>query len=317
MARQTENESVPVQEIQTPAMVSVRKFAKSVLIVLLSFACIFAGMLMYQLRLPEEDLQPAIHERRTPMLKKTVAAPAPAAVRVEKKTEPVVRVDQKVMDKPTVFVTVPKEDVKPVPVIVVPEPQKTEPVQEPVKETIKTEEIVSITPAEPMLPLEAALNLRDHLALGLSCLPEFKAIMKNRVPAGVDRENLIEILMPVCVNQTIFEDMENAFKENKKRALMTYYLLNNPKWLAYLKTFGATLVDVRRLNPLKHKPKDIVSLAQSALMAHHVSESKNYVQKLPVEMKADFSEFLRLSAAYVKAQEVTNKLILSFGKKGE
>ena len=78
-------------------MVSVRKFAKSVLIVLLSFACIFAGMLMYQLRLPEENLQPAIHERKAPMLKKPVAVSA--SLRVEKKTEPVVRADQKVMDK--------------------------------------------------------------------------------------------------------------------------------------------------------------------------------------------------------------------------
>jgi len=315
MARQTENESVPVQEVETPTMVSVRKFAKSVLIVLLSFACIFAGMLMYQLRLPEEDFPPVTHERKTPMLKKPMMAST--SIRTEKKVEPVLSVSEDVTNKSSVFVTVPKQEDKPVPAVTETEPKTVEPVQEPVKEEVKPEVIISVKPVEPTLPLETALDLRDHLALGVSCLPEFKSIMKNRVPAGINRENLIETLMPVCANQTIFEDMEKAFKENKKRALMTYYMLNNPAWLAYLKTFGATLVDVRRLNPVKHKPKDIVSLAQSALVAHRVFEAQNYIQRLPNEMKADFSEFLRLSAAYVKAQVVTNKLILSFGKKGE
>jgi len=311
MVRKTEIDSVPVEELKTPAMVSVRNFAKSVLIVLLSFACIFAGMLIYQLRSPDEDFQPAATERKTPVLRRPMMAKSPVVL--EKKSEPTVSVSAGLMKQPAVLKPAVKTEVEPEPVKVIPETKTAEPVQSLAKET----KVVPTVPVEPMLPLEVALNLRDHLALGASCLSEFKTIMKSRIPGNIDRDNLIETLMPVCVNQAAFEDMETVFKASKKRALMTYYLLNNPIWLAYLKTVGTTLVDVRRLHPLKQKPKDLMSLAQSALAAHHMVKARDYIQKLPAEMQKDFGEFLRLSMAYEKAQTATDQLILSFGKKGE
>ena len=57
MVRQKVEESVPVQEIKTPIISSVKHFSKSVLVVLLSFFCIFIGVLIYQLSVSVEELE--------------------------------------------------------------------------------------------------------------------------------------------------------------------------------------------------------------------------------------------------------------------
>jgi len=173
----------------------------------------------------------------------------------------------------------------------------------------------AVKAVESSLKFEDALKLRDHLVMGESCLDDLKVIMKTPAPTE-EKEALIEKLMPVCTARSAFGTLEDTFYKNRKKALMTYYRLNNPLWLAYLKTLGASLVDVRQLNPSKEKPKDIISMAQNALMMKNLKETVQKIQKLPPEIQSDFADFIDQAQTYLAAQEAAENLILSFGRKG-
>ena len=312
MVRQKKEESVPVQEIKTPVILSVKHFSKSVLIVLLSFFCVFIGVLIYQFSQPVDEMKsvqpnhPQINtmmETKSP--RKSVlfrhAAPPEKVLKVEEQipvpTPDIVPVPQEREEKelpPVALPVVPEEPA------VLPEPVAPAPI-----------------PTEPLLSLENALQLRDHLAAGQSCLADLKIIMKARLSNANEKDRLVEKLMPVCTVRSVFDSIEDTFYKNRKKALMTYYRLNNPTWLAYLKAFGASLVDVRRLEPLKEKPKDIISMAQNDLNMKNLAGAIQKIQKLPSEMQMDFNEFMGLADTYLVAQKEAENLILSFGRKGE
>lgn len=304
MVRQKVEESVPVQEVKTPALFSVKHFSKSVLIVLLSFFCIFIGVLIYQLSMPVEDLKSLEEKpmlvRRTP-LKNTQAERTSVVFQHSPKSE----------------VSLKKEEVPVTPVLDLdttkPDKENKETSLPPPSDAVVA---VSEETSEPLLTLENALQLRDHLAMGQSCLEDLKLIMKTRPPQSVEKDRLIEKLMPICTARSVFSGLEDTFYKNRKKALMTYYRLNNPLWLAYLKTLGASLVDIRKLDPSKEKPKDIISMAQNALMTKNLKETIQIIQKLPPEIQAEFNDFVEQAQAYLAAQEEAENLILAFGRKG-
>lgn len=295
--------AVPVQELKTPAFVSVRRFIRSVLVVLMSFVCILVGVLIYQLHAPLEDL----HMTEKPVYDGrhigTVAVPA---VRPDIKSIGAVKTD---------------------PI------QETEPAQDenialPPKQTETPKQIAVFTEPEPepalpdvpALTLGEALRLRDHLDDGVSCTGDLQRILKTRLVLADEalKEELIERLIPVCTGDDIMlREMNRVFVREKKQALMTYYKMNNPRWLAYLKAIGSAVVDIRRVHPVKQKPKDIVSLAQNALNMHDVAQAVAQVRKLPPAMQDEFRTFVALAETYTAAERAAEDLILSFERKGK
>ena len=98
---------------------------------------------------------------------------------------------------------------------------------------------------------------------------------------------------------------------------MTYYKENNPRWLAYTKMVASMIVEVRRINPKKQTPKNILFMAENALDVRNFEKVIQTVQKLPKTMQLDFIPFVQLATEYVNAQNATEQLILSFERKGE
>lgn len=295
--------AVPVQELKTPAFVSVRRFIRSVLVVLMSFVCILVGVLIYQLHAPLEDL----HMTEKPVYDGrhigTVAVPA---IQPDIKSTGAVKTD-------------PIQET---------EPAKDENIALPPKQTETPEQIAVFTEPEPepalpdvpALTLGEALRLRDHLDDGVSCTGDLQRILKTRLVLADEalKEELIERLIPVCTGDDIMlREMNRVFVREKKQALMTYYKMNNPRWLAYLKAIGSAVVDIRRVHPVKQKPKDIVSLAQNALNMHDVAQAVAQVRKLPPAMQDEFRTFVALAETYTAAERAAEDLILSFERKGK
>ena len=295
--------AVPVQELKTPAFVSVRRFIRSVLVVLMSFVCILVGVLIYQLHAPLEDL----HMTEKPVYDGrhigTVAVPA---IQPDIKSTGAVKTD-------------PIQEV---------EPAKDENIALPPKQTETPKQIAVFTEPEPepalpdvpALTLGEALRLRDHLNDGVSCTGDLQRILKTRLVLADEalKEELIERLIPVCTGDDIMlREMNRVFVREKKQALMTYYKMNNPRWLAYLKAIGSAVVDIRRVHPVKQKPKDIVSLAQNALNMHDVAQAVAQVRKLPPAMQDEFRTFVALAETYTAAERAAEDLILSFERKGK
>lgn len=295
--------AVPVQELKTPAFVSVRRFIRSVLVVLMSFVCILVGVLIYQLHAPLEDL----HMTEKPVYDGrhigTVAVPA---VQPDIKSTGAVKPD-------------PIQEA---------EPAQDENIALPPKQTETPKQIAVFTEPEPepalpdvpALTLGEALRLRDHLDDGVSCTGDLQRILKTRLVLADEalKEELIERLIPVCTGDDIMlREMNRVFVREKKQALMTYYKMNNPRWLAYLKAIGSAVVDIRRVHPVKQKPKDIVSLAQNALNMHDVAQAVAQVRKLPPAMQDEFRTFVALAETYTAAERAAEDLILSFERKGK
>lgn len=300
MSEKISEESVPVQELKTPAMISVRRFLRSVMVVLLAFLCVFVGMLIYQLHTPIDKIQPM-----PPIKKKTpeVAVFVPKIEQSEKlpvSDVPEQKPDEMPVAKAESVYTVKASVSNLSPVVA----KMSEPI------TLSSEPEYRL----PVLSLADALRLRDRLATGGECSDSLQKIIKSQVPSPADRDNLIDRLLPVCMAHHPFQEMEKVFKSDKKQALFTYYRLHNPAWLAYLKAVGTALVDIRRIHPVKQRAKDVISLAQNALILHDVSQTLTYIRKLPSEIQADFAEFTQLAEAYLSAQQAAEELVLSFEK---
>ena len=295
--------AVPVQELKTPAFVSVRRFIRSVLVVLMSFVCILVGVLIYQLHAPLEDL----HMTEKPVYDgRPIGTVAVPAVQPDIKSTGAVKTD-------------PIQET---------EPTKDENIALPPKQTETPKQIAVFTEPEPepalpdvpVLTLGEALRLRDHLDDGVSCTGDLQRILKTRLVLADEalKEELIERLIPVCTGDDIMlREMNRVFVREKKQALMTYYKMNNPRWLAYLKAIGSAVVDIRRVHPVKQKPKDIVSLAQNALNMHDVAQAVAQVRKLPPAMQDEFRTFVALAETYTAAERAAEDLILSFERKGK
>lgn len=295
--------AVPVQELKTPAFVSVRRFIRSVLVVLMSFVCILVGVLIYQLHAPLEDL----HMTEKPVYDgRPIGTVAVPAVQPDIKSTGAVKTD-------------PIQET---------EPTKDENIALPPKQTETPKQIAVFTEPEPepalpdvpALTLGEALRLRDHLDDGVSCTGDLQRILKTRLVLADEalKEELIERLIPVCTGDDIMlREMNRVFVREKKQALMTYYKMNNPRWLAYLKAIGSAVVDIRRVHPVKQKPKDIVSLAQNALNMNDVAQAVAQVRKLPPAMQDEFRTFVALAETYTAAERAAEDLILSFERKGK
>ena len=320
MSEKISDQSVPVQEIKTPTVVSVKKFMKSLLVVLLSFVCICVGVLIYQLH---EDFHPVYG-------KKTDVRPV-VFVKSETKSLPIVAVPKReILPNPEKQVKMPVLKVSETPMMSMPievktEEPKTLKVAEPKPETkpepakVKEEKTAKeeVVP-EKVLPLSVALELRDKLTMGETCVGELSLLMSEKLPEKADKTKILNALMAICTDVSAYEDLKSVFNQEKKEALTTFYrMTSSSKWTAYMKAVWTTLVDVRRLNPVKKRPKDIVSLAQNALNQYNVAEAIILIEQLSPEMQADFRGFLGQAKAYVLAQEAVDSLVFAYEMGGK
>ncbi|MDY6407151.1 MAG: hypothetical protein SPL08_00410 [Pseudomonadota bacterium] len=302
MVRHHEEQSVPVQELETQTGVSIQRFGRPILVFFLSVVCVLIGFLIYNLSAPTNQF-------RDSSQKQTVNVPPKKNVRGTSV------VFQKSSTPPLKQKSVATESTPTVPMvhqISVPPISPPETVQATMPPKVSQPMIESVPP----LTLSDALSLRDHLQRGDLCLADLKQIMKKNPPFPYDKDRLIEKLMPVCTARSVFQDMENTFYENRGKALMAYYRMNNPVWLAYIKTVGTRLVDIRQLNPSQSGPRDIISLAQNQLRTKNVAATIQQIQKLPLPIRDAFNAFVEMAKTYMDAQKEVESLILSFDRKG-
>ena len=319
MAKKTSEESVPVQELKPSTVVPLRR----IMIILLASFCVFVGVLIYQIY--PSDTEPVMQNNLASAQQKPVppdtvkssvvfrgirqkpARPEPTPVEIE--IPPAETPVEVPMAEPIVEPTKPEQ-----PALTAPETPAPAVVETPAP----AESSARPQTQENRLTLAEALRLRDALATGQPCSDEMRLIMKRTLPDEGLRDALIEHLMPVCSTTATWDELNKLFLKDKKEALMTYYrMTSSNRWVAYLKTVGTLVVDVRRLNPVKQKPKDMISMAQNALTARDVAGAVSQLNRLPAEIKADFSDFLALAGSYRLARTDAETLILSFAKKEE
>lgn len=337
----TADEATPVEDIKTPTVKSFHRFIRSILILSLSVLCVIGGLLIYQLHTRLDKAVPIL-----PTMGRTVSG----HVRTGLPARPIVPVLQKAEQLPNVQTSVtadvsdtattiaqqkdtpfqPEEAVtKEVPA---PTPSTNtvididgQPAVEQPSET-KTDDTVSEaeaaeTPAPianaPYFTLHDALQLRDHLQAGSSCRTDFQKLLKTQTRYHAWHA-LIEQLTPVCaMDESPLDDMRSLFRKEHKRAVIAYYRMHNPWWLAYLKAVPATMVEIRRIQPTGNTPLDLLSQAQNALIRSDLKQAIKAVYALPEPMRAAFAEFRTQAELYLKAQDEAEQLVLSFERKGK
>lgn len=301
--------SVPVQEIKSTSTVSVKRFIKSVAVVLLSAGCMLVGVLIYQLHSPLDNFHPVFQSsprRRitTPLPTTLPTLPtlesaqtaAKSAAEPELQDPVVVRAptDEPMMDLPPVAIQTPEPEQTSVPIKIAPDSAPTR---------IDT----------PVLTLSDLLKLRDKLDDGQPCFDEMKQVIRLLN----DEEKSAHLMMICTPDGQSYHNMTTAFRADKRYALMSYYQMKNPRWLAYAKALGSAVVDVRRLHPRKQSPKDIISSAQNALAERHFTTCVAQLEKLPPRLQEDFAPFLTQARAYIQALSDVDELIYTFEKKGK
>ena len=325
MPKKISEESVPVEELKTPTALPVHRFFKSIAVILLSFICVFVGVLIYRLHVPTDgtavkSVQSPARETAMKRAKKhgpyrdasrmLRADPVAVAAPTLKTTAATLTMPLAVSDKPEAPVLeTPKESVvEPVDVGV--ENPLPAPLPKAEKNTLPMDQM-------PRLMLEEALQLRDNLRAGEPCLEQVQILMKSALPVEHYRQQLMEHLLPVCSGGVRYENLNEVFLSNRHDALAAYYhMTSSNRWTAYMKILGTSLIDVRRLNPVKQRPKDMISMAQNALNRHDLKQALANIEKLPPELSAKFRSFKTQANLYLGAEEAVERLILSFEKQG-
>ncbi len=325
MAKKSEplaEEATPVEEMKTPQTVSVKQLMKSMFIIILSLLCVVGGLLIYQLHtrlekarpiLPGDEPEMTFPEPDTEVPLTLSAEPAVSDIPVDTvlettdttPTEPDIVVPTPAVSEPTE----PAANVQPEATLAQEESLPTETPAEPV------EAAPLPTPEQPYFTLQDALALRDHLYRGEACRSDFQKLLQSKVQNGAWHK-MIEHLTPVCAQDKPLH-LHTLFRKERKQAVIMYYQMNNPWWLAYLKAIPATLVEVRRLNPTTQTPMDLLSAAENALLQDDIQGALQFIQKLPQPMQAKFTDFKAKADLYLAAQNEVSSLILSFERKGK
>ncbi len=173
------------------------------------------------------------------------------------------------------------------------------------------------TPQIDGFSLSDALLFKEHFLTEESCYEDYQKLLNvsNKTFLAND---VLNNLSPYCLsNQSAIKNVRSAFLKNKKKALIVYYKENNPSWLAYLKAIPASLIEIRKINPTKNNPKDILYSAQNEIDSQNISKAIDLITKLPLTMQQKMTDFYREAAIYNRAKNSIDQLILSFEVKGE
>ncbi len=174
-----------------------------------------------------------------------------------------------------------------------------------------------ITATSNTFSLRDALLFKEHFLTEESCFNDYQKLL-NTPNKTQEALNVLNDLSPYCLtNQQPVDNVREAFLENKKRALIVSYKEKNPSWLAYIKAIPASIIEIRKVNPLKNKPKDILYKAQNEIYRQNVSKAVDFINQLPLSMQKEMKDFFREAAIYTRAKNSIDMLILSFEYKGE
>ncbi|MDR2901615.1 MAG: hypothetical protein LBU87_00700 [Lactobacillales bacterium] len=312
----------PAKE-KTSIASSFKRFLKSALITILAILCIIGGVFIHTLY-------------KKPITRK---APLPAAVTQERPRAGVITEQKthttpfKTKETPTAEVIPPAEEkleaaiIYPAPqtsIIPIDDPEELIVVQEKPAPKIKqmTETIPLSTPMEYARPLPREISgiaMADILALQnalnneTSCAAAFQKLSAVSAKKELIQQAVID-LTPYCSGGNTYplKDLKNTFKKDRKNVLGAYYRENNPLWLAYLKIFAHTMVDVQKLHPSGNSVPDILDKAQNALNGNNITDALLALKGLPGSLEPRMSEFLLKAQKYLKAKESVQMLILSF-----
>lgn len=165
--------------------------------------------------------------------------------------------------------------------------------------------------------LRDALLFKEHFLTEESCFDDYQKLLHAN---GKNQEALdvLNDLSPYCLtNQQPVKNVRSAFLKDKKKALIVSYREKKPAWIAYLKAIPASIIEIRKINPVTDKPKDILYKAQNEINRQNVSKAVDLVTQLPLSMQLVMKNFYREAAIYNRAKNSIDMLILSFEYKGE
>ena len=177
--------------------------------------------------------------------------------------------------------------------------------------------IVSDTSVQSNYSLHDALIFKEHFIKGMSCNSDYNKLMSASKKTPY-MQSVLNNLSPFCLGKDLpLHNIRETFLKDKKRALIADYQSKNPQWLAYIKALFVSVIEIRRLNPISTKPKDIIYKAQNELYHHNIIQAEKLLRTLPIIMQESMNGFFREAEIYMRADESLNELILSFEGKGE
>lgn len=305
--------AIPVQELNNPHVRSFRKIVRSVLILAVSGIGVGVGLLIYQLHSHPYGIKPRLSERQQALM--TPIQPAEQVVTPIKKTKPMLSepvefdVEKIISDKKDLTPTYQDDPLSKQDDLLLSVPEETTET-----DTVQSS-IVAKTTDIPFISLRDMLILKDHLDVGESCYDDLQKIIKKRVP-GDANDKLLDELIPLCSDKThVISDLMTLYRQGRKQAYGAYYRMNNPWWLAYIKTVVANVIEIRKLKPIKNNPRDLMSRAQNCLLQRDVAGAVDAVRSLPENIQAPFNSFLTKAQNYLTAHKMVDDLILSFDSK--
>ncbi len=176
-----------------------------------------------------------------------------------------------------------------------------------------TEETSENSPSlEKKLPLLDVLNMQDAFLHADTCQKELSDFSQKAQHLPEARETLVYLSSFCSLRKNPTTVLKEIFLKNKKAALTAAYKEKYPAWLAYLKSLQTVLWDIHEISPKGNKPKDVINKAQTALNKGNLNTALAELSRLPLHIKTSFSPFFQEAAAYNRAKESLNRLILSY-----
>ena len=163
-----------------------------------------------------------------------------------------------------------------------------------------------------------AMELKEAFKNGGDCrsLLEELVALPNKTP---EMEQALMELLQACLDRPIGGQMQQAFQQAKKRAILRIFQNDSPTYLAYLKALPYFLADVRKKNPSGDAPLEVLNQVQDAVEADRPQLVLNLIQKLPENVKATLNDVTQYAEIESQLYRNLNRLMKALfdGEDGE
>lgn len=173
------------------------------------------------------------------------------------------------------------------------------------------------TSSAPTISLRDVLLLRDRFLNGEPCFEEYEKInaLENK---NQKIQDVLNTLAPYCLSHLkAVPELEKTFRQDKKQAVITYYHVTEPRFIAYLKAIPTYLIDIREINPKGNTPIETLDKIHNEIEKQNIEKALALTDTLPDYMKSALSSFHREAQIYLRAKKSVEKLVLSFEAQGE
>ena len=172
-------------------------------------------------------------------------------------------------------------------------------------------------PKHKPYPVLKAIALKESFKNGEECRPllEEWIAMPNKTP---EMEQALVALLQACLERPANGQMQNAFSQTKKRAILRIFQNEYPLYLAYLKALPYFIADVYHKNPTGETPLDILNRIQTAVYADKPHAVVQLIKKLPANVQATLNDVTHYAEAEVRTQKTLNHFMqILFSEGGE